>query len=690
MGLDSRLVLSDERHHGPFLCVICRDLTGLADAFVTTSGCSHVACRRCLEAWLGRFRDEPPDGVVDMFGPPPTPRCPACNDDLSLSGAAGGGGDRRHKRLRDGGRGSAATSAETTTMIAGVAVLVRPLAEAQPLAHRILRRVRVRCPLGERHGCPWEGDFGDLHAHLVSESAHLEDGEGAARKIGTAAEEEDGDDDEDGGAGGTKASAVGDDGGDRGTEAESGASDAKASARRRKALAASFKEEANDKFASGDFRDAADLYGKALSVLLPDEDARGDGRDFGVDCGDEHRSLAAALRCNRAAARLNLRDFEGCLSDCDGALVLDPSYGKAHVRKARALIELGRFEEARAGLEDGLEKLKEQDRVSHSGAAAAAKKAVSAELAKVTRVCDLAAQGGEHLREGRYADAKASFGALLRETSAVPAMLGAARAELGLGRADAALRLSLRVLRATGGRSAEGLEVRGAALYLSAEWSPAALSLREALRLDPDGAGAKAALRRCRSVERRVTEARAAAFRRDFGGAVRSYGEALEASDPLPRQAPLYGLLYAERGEAHLRLKQYKDAMKDASLAIYARDDDEKAWMVKVGAFHGLGRHEEAREELEDLMRKWGANNDRIRRAFDKADFEVRKMQRPNFYALFGVPSIASQMEIKKQYKAKALELHPDRFSASKFTDEDRKRGRKEIQASWRGTRDSL
>lgn len=37
------------------------------------------------------------------------------------------------------------------------------------------------------------------------------------------------------------------------------------------------------------------------------------------------------------------------------------------------------------------------------------------------------------------------------------------------------------------------------------------------------------------------------------------------------------------------------------------------------------------------------------------------------------MPKVASEMEIKKQYKVKALELHPDRFSGDKFSDAQRK-----------------
>ena len=122
----------------------------------------------------------------------------------------------------------------------------------------------------------------------------------------------------------------------------------------------------------------------------------------------------------------------------------------------------------------------------------------------------------------------------------------------------------------------------------------------------------------------------------------------------------------------HLRLKDYEKALRDSGRAIYARDDLEQAWLTKTKALQGLGRNVEARDELEDLLRnKWGSNSASIRKAYENADFLVRKEQRTDFYHLLGVSPIASLMEIKKQYKVKAMEYHPDKWMSA--SDEERK-----------------
>ena len=85
----------------------------------------------------------------------------------------------------------------------------------------------------------------------------------------------------------------------------------------------------------------------------------------------------------------------------------------------------------------------------------------------------------------------------------------------------------------------------------------------------------------------------------------------------------------------------------------------------------GLGREEEAMEDLRRVMETWGAGEERVREVWEQLEFSVRKKKRTDYYKLFGLPTVCSEMEIKKQYKVKALELHPDKWMEA--TEEERK-----------------
>jgi DnaJ family protein C protein 7 len=76
---------------------------------------------------------------------------------------------------------------------------------------------------------------------------------------------------------------------------------------------------------------------------------------------------------------------------------------------------------------------------------------------------------------------------------------------------------------------------------------------------------------------------------------------------------------------------------------------------------HALGRHEDALKDMQGLMERWGQNDTAVKHAHHKADFELRKAKRPDYYTMLGCKKTASEGEIKQAYRMKALILHPDK-----------------------------
>lgn len=502
--------------------------------------------------------------------------------------------------------------------------LPQSLQSSQPVAFRVLSRIHVKCPLQQHHvRCSWKGDYGDLQAHLLSSTAHVVVPPATEGPVQTVTNE-DVDDDHD--------------------EDQVMCDDSLA-------LAKAFKDEANAKFASHNFEQARELYSKGIHVL-PSPNA--------ADDDPERRMLLATLYANRAAAALALEQYWDCRSDCEVAIQYDPSYHKAYVRRTKACLELGLFDDAVAGLEQACA----------SNPSNAMRFQQDLQRTKQARdqfrtATELLSQGGDP------AAAQAILGALLTNVSRAPAVvMAAARANVVLGQTETAQRLSLQVLRQHP-QYAPAYVVRGLSLCWAGDFDGGLKVLREGLRLDPDNEETKVTLRTCKKMQQSLQEARHFVFHRKFEQAVEAFGQALESLGST--KAPLYAILHSERAQVHLRLKDFEKALRDAGRAIYARDDLEQAWLIKIQALQGLNRNVEARDELEDLLQnKWGSNSQAIRKAYERADFLVRKEQRPDFYKLLGVSPIASLMEIKKQYKVKAMEYHPDKWMSA--TEEEREK----------------
>lgn len=107
-----------------FVCPIC---VQLVEAPVITT-CSHVFCKPCWEEWMSQSKSLS------------SSKCPKCNRVFTGLGA----------------------SADNTPPVAELKI-------GNPLAHRILNRVQVRCMLPE---CSWTGDYSEISAHLTASDSH--------------------------------------------------------------------------------------------------------------------------------------------------------------------------------------------------------------------------------------------------------------------------------------------------------------------------------------------------------------------------------------------------------------------------------------------------------------------------------------------------------------------------------------
>ncbi|KAL3942145.1 MAG: hypothetical protein SGBAC_003607 [Bacillariaceae sp.] len=358
------------------------------------------------------------------------------------------------------------------------------------------------------------------------------------------------------------------------------------------------KKQANAKLNKGDVAGARQLYGQGLEFLPKNPD------------DSDTRELAASLYANRAVTFFREKKFAATVIDCDKSLELDGKHEKSYIRKWRALMALGSFHDAYKCLEDAL--------VAIPGS-----KRLEEELEAATEQRDLLNNANELIENGDYEGAREAMLPIVNSTDNVSLWLAAARADAYLGITDSAMERVNKVLMFNPNHL-EGLQVRGYALFLSGEMEQGMSILKESLEVDIDNTEVSSLLQNCQKIYSNFSKGQARVKRGRYREAVELFTTALESSGTIPIDAPLYSLMLTERAEASLLNHDYEDALEDCAEAIELKQDNVTAWTVKVEVYFAQGRLQDARDELAEARKSWGAGNDTIEDAYKKTDFELR------------------------------------------------------------------
>ncbi|KAI0180173.1 hypothetical protein GGR52DRAFT_568927 [Hypoxylon sp. FL1284] len=350
---------------------------------------------------------------------------------------------------------------------------------------------------------------------------------------------------------------------------------------------------------------------------------------------------------NRAAAYMSDGQYESALEDCSRAVDLDPQNAKFLLRLARIYTSLGRPDEAMTTF----------SRI-HPPASAkdmAAAREMQQHVRAAQDALDRGTSGSMVLHALDQAEKLLGPGA--GKPRKWQLMRGNAYLKMGgVNSFGEAQNVAMALLRQNS-QDPEALVLRGRALYAQGENEKAIQHFRKALSCDPEFKEGIKWLRTVQKLDRMKEEGNTDYKAGRWQSAFDKYSAALQVD---PSNRGINSKLFQNRALCRLKLRQYAEAISDCDRAISLDGSYIKARKTKANA---LGQA----ERWEDAVREWKSIHDldpedrTIPKEIRRAELELKKSQRKDYYKLLGVGKDADEVMIKKAYRKLAIVHHPDK-----------------------------
>ncbi|KAI1769021.1 hypothetical protein GGR53DRAFT_273873 [Hypoxylon sp. FL1150] len=350
---------------------------------------------------------------------------------------------------------------------------------------------------------------------------------------------------------------------------------------------------------------------------------------------------------NRAAAFMSDGQYESALEDCSRAVDLDSNNAKFLLRLARIYTSLGRPDEAMTTFG--------RIRPPASAKDMAAAKEMQQHVRAAQDALDRGTSGSMVLHALDQAEKLLGPGA--GKPRKWQLMRGSAYLKMGGANSfGEAQNVAMALLRQNS-QDPEALVLRGRALYGQGENDKAIQHFRKALSCDPDFKEGVRWLRTVQKLDRMKEEGNAEYKAGRWQAAFNKYSAALEVD---PSNRGTNSKLFQNRALCRLKLKQFTEAIDDCDRAISLDSTYTKARKTKANA---LGQA----ERWEDAVREWKSIHDldpedrTIPKEIRRAELELKKSQRKDYYKILGVGKDADEVAIKKAYRKLAIIHHPDK-----------------------------
>ena len=350
---------------------------------------------------------------------------------------------------------------------------------------------------------------------------------------------------------------------------------------------------------------------------------------------------------NRAAAYISAGQYKLALEDSLSADELDPNNPKILLRLARIYTSLGRAQEA----------LDTYDRIQPPPSAK--------DLAPAKTMLQHISVAEDALKNGTTGSmalhaldqAEKSLGIGAPRPRKWQLMRGEAYLKMGnVNALGDAQNVAMNLLR-NNSQDPEALVLRGRALYAQGDNEKAIQHFRQALKCDPEYRDAVKYLRMVQKLDRMKDEGNKEYKANRYQSAVDKYTEALDID---PTNKGINAKLLQNRALCRNQLKDYKGAIADCERALTLDPSYIKARKTKAAALGKSGDWEEAVREYKALQEQ-DPQDSSIAKEVRKAELELKKSKRKDYYKVLGVEKDADDSQIRKAYRKAAIVHHPDK-----------------------------
>jgi len=220
----------------------------------------------------------------------------------------------------------------------------------------------------------------------------------------------------------------------------------------------------------------------------------------------------------------------------------------------------------------------------------------------------------------------------------------------------------------------DAIYVRGLCLYYEDNVDKAFTHFQQVLRFAPDHQRAKDVYKKAKLLRTKKEEGNSAFKTSKWSEAYDLYTDAL-AIDPYNKYTN--AKLYFNRATVAAKLKKLKESIEDCNAALNLDEKYMKALLRRAKSYMEMEMYEEAVRDYETAMRSDRGNHE-YRQLLQHAKVELKKSKRKDYYKILGVERGATEEEIKRAYRKRALVHHPDRHSNA--TEDEKKEHEKKFK----------